>query len=32
MVGFLAHLEEPPFQARERWKGIDPEIGDDVEE
>lgn len=32
MVTFLAHLEDPAFQARERWKTIDPDIGDDVED
>lgn len=32
MVAFLARLEEPCFQARERWKAIDPAIGDDIEE
>ena len=30
MVAFLGHLEDPVFQARERWKTIAPEIGDDV--
>lgn len=32
MVAFLAHLEDPVFQARDRWKAVDPEIGDDVGE
>jgi hypothetical protein len=32
MVAFLAALETPTFQARQRWKNIPPEIGDDVEE
>ncbi len=32
MVGFLARLEDPAFQARERWKAVDPEIGDDIGE
>jgi len=32
MVAFLAQLEDPAFQAKERWQAIDPEIGDDVEE
>ena len=31
MVAFLARLEEPAFQARERWKSVDPELGDDLE-
>ena len=31
MVTFLAALEDPAFQARNRWKAIDPEIGDDPE-
>ena len=31
MVAFLALLEDPAFQARERWKTIDPEIGDNEE-
>jgi hypothetical protein len=29
MVAFLAQLEDPRFQARERWKAVPPEIGDD---
>jgi hypothetical protein len=32
MVAFLARLQEPAFQARERWKGVDPELGDELEE
>jgi hypothetical protein len=32
MVAFLAQLEDPAFQARERWKTVDPEIGDDIED
>jgi len=32
MVTFLAQLEDPAFQARERWAGVAPEVGDDVEE
>jgi hypothetical protein len=30
MTGFLARLEEPAFQARTRWAGVDPEIGDEA--
>jgi hypothetical protein len=29
MIAFLSHLEAPEFQARERWKAVDPDIGDD---
>jgi len=32
MVAFLARLEDPRFQARERWAGVDPEIGDEARE
>lgn len=32
MVDFLARLETPAFQARERWRAVDPDIGDDIEE
>ncbi len=32
MVAFLAQLEAPAFQARERWQALDPAIGDDVGE
>jgi len=32
MVAFLARLEDPSFQARERWTRVDPSLGDDVEE
>jgi hypothetical protein len=31
MTAFLAHLEDPAFQARERWNAIPSEIGDDIE-
>lgn len=31
MVAFLARLEDPAFQARQRWAALDPEIGDDPE-
>lgn len=30
MVAFLARLEDPAFQARERWSAVPPEIGDDI--
>lgn len=32
MVAFLQRLEDPEFQARRRWQGIDPDLGDEVEE
>jgi len=32
MVAFLARLEDPAFQARERWKAVPGEIGDDLED
>jgi hypothetical protein len=32
MVAFLSHLETQAFQARERWKAVDPDIGDDLGE
>jgi hypothetical protein len=32
MVAFLARLEDPAFQARERWSTVDPDIGDDIGE
>jgi hypothetical protein len=32
MAAFLARLEDPAFHAQSRWKDVDPEIGDDVEE
>ena len=32
MIAFLAQLEDPAFQARERWKALDPEVGDDGED
>jgi hypothetical protein len=28
----LARLEDPAFQARNRWAGVDPEIGDEARE
>lgn len=31
MVGFLQRLEDPAFQARQRWRGIDPDLGDEIE-
>ena len=31
MVGFLQRLEDPAFQARRRWQGIDPDLGDEIE-
>ena len=30
MVAFLARLEDPAFQARARWAGVDPDIGDEA--
>ena len=30
MAGFLARLEDPGFQARARWKDVDPDIGDEA--
>jgi hypothetical protein len=30
MAGFLARLEESDFQAERRWRGVDPEIGDEA--
>jgi len=30
MVGFLARLEDPAFQARVRWAAVDPDIGDEA--
>jgi hypothetical protein len=32
MRDFLARLEDPAFQARARWAGVDPEIGDEARE
>jgi hypothetical protein len=32
MVDFLAKLEEPKFQARERWAGVEEDIGETEEE
>jgi hypothetical protein len=32
MVAFLARLEDPAFQARVRWRTVDPGIGDDLED
>jgi hypothetical protein len=32
MVAFLGRLEDPAFQARVRWAGVDPEIGDEARE
>lgn len=29
MVAFLARLEDPAFQARARWAGIDPDLGEE---
>lgn len=28
MIGFLQKLEDPAFQARERWKAVDPDLGE----
>ena len=30
MVGFLARLEDPAFQARVRWEAVDPDLGDEA--
>lgn len=30
MVAFLAHLEDPSYQARARWEAVDPDIGDEA--
>jgi len=32
MRDFLARLEDPAFQARARWSGVDPDIGDEARE
>lgn len=32
MTAFLAHLEDPAFQARARWEAVDEEIGETEEE
>lgn len=32
MQGFLKQLENPAFQAEQRWNGIDPDIGESEEE
>jgi hypothetical protein len=32
MREFLARMEDPAFQARQRWAGVDPEIGDEARE
>lgn len=29
MIAFLQRLEDPAFQARERWKAVDPDLGDE---
>lgn len=29
MVAFLARLEEPSFQAKPRWAGVDPDLGEE---
>jgi hypothetical protein len=29
MVAFLQRLEEPAFQARQRWAAVDPDLGDE---
>ncbi len=29
LVAFLGRLEDPAFQARTRWQGIDPDLGDE---
>lgn len=30
MVAFLASLEDPAQQARTRWQGVDPDLGDEA--
>ncbi|MBI4912596.1 MAG: hypothetical protein HY823_07655 [Acidobacteria bacterium] len=30
MVTFLARLEDPAFQARQRWTAVDPDLGDEA--
>jgi hypothetical protein len=30
MVAFLAHLEDPAYQARTRWAAVDPDLGDEA--
>lgn len=32
MVAFLSQLKDPAFEARQRWRSVDPEVGDDPEE
>jgi hypothetical protein len=32
MRDFLARLEDPAFQARARWGGVDPDVGDEARE
>jgi hypothetical protein len=32
MRDFLARLEDPAYQSRVRWAGVDPEIGDEARE
>jgi hypothetical protein len=32
MRDFLARLEDPAFQSRTRWAGVDPDIGDEARE
>ena len=29
MVAFLKRLEDPAFQAKQRWEGIDPDLGEE---
>jgi hypothetical protein len=29
MVAFLQRLEDPAFQAKERWQAVDPDLGDE---
>ena len=29
MVAFLGRLEEPSFQAKRRWAGVDPDLGEE---
>ncbi len=32
MADFMARLEDPAFQARRRWEGIEEDIGETEEE
>jgi hypothetical protein len=30
MIGFLQRLEDPAFQANQRWKEVDPDLGEET--